>query len=142
MRLMQLSAERIALLLTEHLVTAPSALPPLVAQACTLVHVEFATGLSLAGLARRFEVSEGHFSRMFHHATGLRFVEYLARYRAERAKALLQTSPAPITEIAHACGFRSVSQFNRVFRAVHATTPRALRASFPSPSAPDAFNRP
>jgi len=126
-RLMQLAADRIALLLTEHYVTAPHALPPVVAKACALVHVEFASELSLSGLARQLDVSEGHFSRIFHHATGLRFVEYLARYRAERARALILSTHEPVAEIAAACGFRSLSQFNRVFRAAYATTPRSLR---------------
>lgn len=128
-RILQLAADRLALTLTEHLVTAPAALPPIVALACNLVHAEFASPLRLAEFAARLDVSEGHFSRIFHHATGLRFVEYLARYRAERARMLLVGSNQPIAEIARACGFQSLSQFNRVFRAVHQTTPRSLRGA-------------
>lgn len=126
-RMVQLAADRLALMLTEHLVTAPSALPAIVAQACDIVHAEFAAPLRLGALARRLEVSEGHFSRLFHHATGLRFVEYLARYRAERARTLLLGDTQPVAEIAHACGFRSLSQFNRVFRTLYQTSPRVLR---------------
>lgn len=143
-RLMQVCAERIAALLTEHSMTASDALPPVVAKACTLVHVEFASELSLTAITRRLEVSEGHFSRLFHHATGLRFVEYLARYRAERARALLVSGTDPVADIAKACGFRSLSQFNRVFRAVYGTTPRSLRNTplRMSHAAPAAINPP
>jgi AraC-like DNA-binding protein len=127
MRLLQLAADRLAQLVTEHLVTVPSQLPAVVAQACTLVHVEYGQPLRLEALAARLAVSAGHFSRTFHHATGLRFVEYLARYRAERARLLLMEGERPVAEIARACGFCSLSQFNRVFRAVYRTSPRALR---------------
>jgi AraC-like DNA-binding protein len=129
-RVLQLGADRLALLLTEHLVTAPTELPELVDQACRIVHAEYRDSLRLEALTRRLGVSEGHFSRTFHHATGLRFVDYVARYRAERARMLLlEAVEVPVSEVATACGFCSVSQFNRVFRAVYDTTPRAMRAS-------------
>jgi AraC-like DNA-binding protein/ligand-binding sensor protein len=127
-RVLQLAADRLALMLTEHLVTAPDALPAVVARACGIVHAEFAVPLRLPALAARLEVSEGHFSRIFHHATGLRFVEYLARYRAERARLMLMEGDRPVAEIAGVCGFASLSQFNRVFRAVYQTSPRLMRA--------------
>jgi AraC-like DNA-binding protein/ligand-binding sensor protein len=127
-RLLQLTADRQALILTEQLVTAPSELPAVVAQACKLVHAEFATPLQAAPVAARLGVSPGHFSRTFHRATGLRFVEYLARYRAERAHALVSEGDRPIAEIARTCGFSSLSQFNRVFRTVYQICPRALRS--------------
>ncbi|MFH1496724.1 MAG: helix-turn-helix domain-containing protein [Verrucomicrobiota bacterium] len=124
---LRLAADRLRLLLTEHLVTKPSALPAPVARACAIVHAEYALELRLSALAERLGVSEGHFSRSFHHATGLRFVEYLARYRAGRARALLVGERCSVAEIARACGFRSLSQFNRVFRAVHGVSPRSVR---------------
>ncbi len=124
---LRLAAERLRLLLTEHLVVAPTSLPGPVARACAIVHAEFASELRLPALAARLGVSEGHFSRSFHQATGLRFVEYLARYRAERARALLAANEEAVAEVARACGFRSLSQFNRVFRAVHGVSPREAR---------------
>ena len=128
-RILQLAADRLALMLTEHLVTAPAALPAAVAQACNIVHAEFAAPLRLPSLTARLDVSEGHFSRIFHHATGLRFVEYLARYRAERARLLLMEDDRPVAEIARVCGFASLSQFNRVFRTIYQTNPRVMRAA-------------
>ncbi len=128
-RVLQLGADRLALVLTEHLVTAPTEVPEVVEQACRIVHAEYRGSLRLDTLTRRLGVSAGHFSRTFHHATGLRFVDYLARYRAERARTLLlEPGELPVAGVAAACGFASVSQFNRVFRTVYATNPRALRA--------------
>lgn len=78
-------------------------------------------------LARRLDSSEGHLSRTFHRATGLRLVDYVARYRAERARVLLRGTERPITDIAFACGFQSLSQFHRVFRAQFGKRPRDIR---------------
>lgn len=66
---------------------------------------------------------------MFHHATGLRFREYVGRLRAEYARDRLLTTDRPVTEIAFVSGFQSVSQFNRVFRAVHGASPQCIRKS-------------
>jgi transcriptional regulator GlxA family with amidase domain len=102
-------------------------MPPLVEQACKLVRAEHTRPLSLPEFATRLGVSAGHLSRVFHHNTGLRFVEYVARVRAERAKALLTDTDKPVTDVAFACGFQSLSQFNRTMRAHFGCQPRALR---------------
>ncbi|HLP09096.1 MAG TPA: helix-turn-helix domain-containing protein [Opitutaceae bacterium] len=127
MRLVETAAERLVLEITQHIVHPPATLPPLVEQVCRLVRAEHAQELALPEFARRLGVSPGHLSRIFHHNTGMRFVEYVARVRAERAKALLLETEVPVTEIAFACGFQSLSQFNRTMRAHFGCQPRQLR---------------
>jgi AraC-like DNA-binding protein len=125
---LQAGAERIARAITEHLANAPESVPPLVEQAFQIVHAEFARPLRVPVLAERMGVSAAHLSRTFHHVTGLRLVDYVARYRAERARARLVERGEPVAEVARACGFASISQFNRVFRATFGTSPRKLRS--------------
>ncbi len=125
-RVLQAGAERIARAITEHLANAPEAVPPLVERAFKIVHAEFARPLRVPALAARMGVSAAHLSRTFHHTTGLRLVDYVARYRAERARVLLLEGDRPVAEIAQACGFASISQFNRVFRATFGASPRRL----------------
>jgi transcriptional regulator GlxA family with amidase domain len=126
-RLVEAAAERLVLGITQHIVHPPASMPPLVEQACKLVRAEHTRPLSLPEFATRLGVSAGHLSRVFHHNTGLRFVEYVARVRAERAKALLTDTDKPVTDVAFACGFQSLSQFNRTMRAHFGCQPRALR---------------
>lgn len=126
-RLAEAAAERLVLGITQHIVHPPAAMPALVEQACRLVRAEHARALSLPDFAQRLGVSAGHLSRVFHHNTGLRFVEYVARVRAERAKALITETDRPVTDVAFACGFQSLSQFNRTMRAHFGCQPRALR---------------
>ena len=127
-RLLQAGAERIAHAIHAHLATAPEGVPELVEQTYRIVHSEHARPLRIPALARRLGVSAAHLSRTFHQATGLRLVDYVARYRAERARGLLAETPSrPIAVVARASGFASISQFNRVFRATFGRSPSATR---------------
>lgn len=122
-RLLLVLAERLGSQVAEDRAEADSAW---LARACGVVHAEFARPLTLSAVAARMGLSEGHFSRAFHQAAGLRFVEYLARFRAEQARARLLEGERPVSRVAGACGFRSMSQFNRVFRAQFGCSPRDL----------------
>jgi AraC-like DNA-binding protein len=126
-RITSSEVERLVLEITQHIVHPPTRLPPLVERACRLVRAEFAQPLALSEFARQLGVSAGHLSRVFHHGTGLRFVEYVARVRADQARTMLRTTNRPITEVAFACGFQSLSQFNRSMRAQFGCAPRELR---------------
>ena len=47
----------------------------------------------------------------------------------EKAKALIQHTAMPLTDIAMACGFNSASHFSNRFRSVLGVTPSQLRAT-------------
>lgn len=126
-RLVADMVERLVLEITQHIVHPPTVMPPLVERTCRIVRAEFARELSLEECARQLHVSTGHLSRLFHQSTGLRFVEYVARVRADHARTMLRSTGRPITEIAFACGFQSLSQFNRTMRQQFGRTPRDLR---------------
>lgn len=126
-RVLQAGAERLARAITEHLSGVPHGVPVLVKQAFKIVHAEFARPLRVPMLAARMGVSAAHLSRTFHQATGLRLVDYVARYRAERARRELEGGGRSVAETARACGFASISQFNRVFRAAFGVNPRSVR---------------
>lgn len=128
MNVLQLAAEHMTAKITDRLVQPEASMPPLVERTCRIIHAEFAHPVVVPELARRLDSSEGHLSRTFHRATGLRLVEYVARYRSERARVLLRETERPITDIAFACGFQSLSQFHRVFRAQFGKRPRDIRA--------------
>jgi AraC-like DNA-binding protein/ligand-binding sensor protein len=131
-----LAAEHVAGVITERLLHIHDAMPPLVEKACHLVHAQFAEALSVGDVARQLGVSEGHLSRTFHQSTGLRLVEYVARYRAERARTLLRQTDQTVTAIAFSSGFQSLSQFNRVFRAQFGQSPREARQEARGAAAP------
>ncbi len=87
----------------------------------------YAKPLTLPRIARRFAMSEGYFCRFFRQGTGMSFTNYLAIIRVRQAAELLRSSSLSVAEIAFRTGFGSLSQFNRTFKAVTASTPRRLR---------------
>jgi len=126
-RMLALAAAHLVRAITDNLVEPTGELPPLVRAACDHARRSFLHETSLQDIARRLNVTTAHLCRVFHRATGLRFREYVGRLRAEYARNLLEGTDRPITDIAFAAGFQSLSQFNRVFRAIHGVAPRDLR---------------
>ena len=90
-----------------------------------------ADDLSLAAVARVVNMSATYFSEKFKEATGMNFVECVARTRIEKARNLLQNPNLRISEIAFDVGFQSLSQFNRAFKKVAGQSPRDDRAKLP-----------
>jgi len=78
-------------------------------------------------VAKAVNVSAGYFSELFHKTTGMTFTEYVARVRVEKVKHLLANPQLQITTIAYDTGFKSLSQFNRVFKRVSGISPREYR---------------
>jgi AraC-like DNA-binding protein/ligand-binding sensor protein len=84
--------------------------------------------ISLGKVAKAVNVSAGYFSDLFHKATGLTFTEYVSRVRVEKVKSMLRNPRLQIAEIAYDTGFKSLSQFNRVFRQLCGVSPRQYRS--------------
>ena len=83
--------------------------------------------LSLAAVAHVVNMSASYFSEKFKQATGMKFVEYVARTRIEKARNLLQNPNLRICEIAFEVGFQSLSRFNRVFKTYTGQSPTETR---------------
>jgi AraC family transcriptional regulator len=71
--------------------------------------------VSISEVASACGLSADHFTRMFRRTTGSPPYRWLGQQRLERAKVLLSTSAASLTEIASACGFANQSHFTRAF---------------------------
>jgi AraC-like DNA-binding protein/ligand-binding sensor protein len=126
-QLLHYSAQHIASRANQILVQEQPKLPPAVARACEYIRVHYRQSLSLATIAHVVRLSPLHLCKTFHKHTGLRFKEYLARVRVSHCKELLVGSDRKMSDIATACGFESLSQFNRSFHAVVGMAPREFR---------------
>jgi len=100
---------------------------PVVTLARTFIKEHHTEELSLTVVARAVHMSPFYFCKVFRRETGLTFTDYLARMpRRERE----DPTPRPAhvhREAAFACGFQSLSQFNRVFRRFAGQAPSAFR---------------
>ncbi len=84
--------------------------------------------ISTAELAGMCYLSECYFCRFFKNATGYSVVDYINRFRIERASVLLRNTPASITEIAVSVGFGDVNFFSRMFKKYKKKSPSEYRA--------------
>jgi len=83
--------------------------------------------LTLRDLARQARLSPYHFLRTFEHLTGLTPHQYVRRARLREAAVRLTTERSKVLDVAFACGFGDVSNFNRAFRTEFGVSPRAYR---------------
>ncbi len=98
-----------------------------VTKAKVIVQTNSDDDISLGRVAKAVNVSAGYFSELFHKTTGLTFTEYVARVRVEKVKNLLANPRLQITSIAYDTGFKSLSQFNRVFKRLTGVSPTGYR---------------
>jgi len=92
--------------------------------------------LSPAGVAAALRVSVRALHLLFE-PTGTSFGRYVTRRRLEECRAALLASPArPVTDIAFAWGFSTLSNFYRAFHAAFGMSPTELRGtgSVPAPN--------
>ncbi len=99
------------------------------------IRANYAQSLSVPALARSIGFSQRQLERRFQAAFRMSPRQFIVRLRVLIASDRLRRSDAPITEIAHECGFYDHSSFIRHFRAVFETSPLAYRKQFQARSA-------
>lgn len=100
---------------------------PAVEKALRMMRADLEQDWTLARVARGLKINASYLSDMFRKSTGKTFTAWLAGMRVERACRLLESTRMGIGEVAFAAGFRSISQFNRSFKALAGSSPGAYR---------------
>lgn len=127
LRLLIVFAEHLSSLTNQLVLQTSGAELPVVALARTFIQEHHTEVLSLAIVARAVHMSPIYFCKVFRRETGLTFTDYLGRMRVESVKVQLLVPHRNIGEAAFACGFQSLSQFNRVFRRFAGQAPSTFR---------------
>jgi len=83
--------------------------------------------LSLADIARAAHLTPAAFSRFFRRLTGRTVVSHVNHVRIGRACRLLNETDRGIAEIAYACGFGTLANFNRRFLELKQMAPSEFR---------------
>ncbi|MEC0270355.1 helix-turn-helix domain-containing protein [Paenibacillus anseongense] len=92
-------------------------------------HIEANQGMpSLIECAELVQISPSYLSRLFKQEAGMTFIEYLMKYKVERAKKLLEETNYSITEIAEIIGY-SERNLNRAFQRHVMMSPNQYRLS-------------
>lgn len=87
-----------------------------ISETIRFLRLHFHEEISVTRLAKQAGLSEGQLSRLFKQQTGLSMIAYLNRIRLTCACQLLTEEDNSISDIAFSCGFRNLSNFNRLFR--------------------------
>ena len=99
--------------------------------AAALAHIHHQPGDSwtIERAARLASMSRSGFARRFKQTLDTSFYDYLTRLRMRNARELLRATRLPVAEIAEQVGYRSELAFIKVFKKMHAITPRGHRLS-------------
>jgi transcriptional regulator GlxA family with amidase domain len=91
------------------------------------VRERLAGDIRQAEIPRTLHLSPPAFSRFLMATTGRTFVTFINTLRVSEVCRLLNNSSMSVTEIAMACGFNNVSNFNRQFLALKGVNPSEYR---------------
>ncbi|GAA0136777.1 AraC family transcriptional regulator [Paenibacillus sp. YSY-4.3] len=82
---------------------------------------------TLKEMAEIAHLSPSRFSALFNQVVGTSPLHYLVQLRLDHAVELLEQGELSVLEIAERCGFRNLSNFNRIFLNYLGVTPTAMR---------------
>ena len=87
--------------------------------------------LTLKSVAKTIGISSGYFCRLFSERVGITFLEYLNRLRIRKSRnMLINETQKQITDIALDVGFKSYSNFYRLFVSMEGISPAEFRRRY------------
>lgn len=89
----------------------------------TYINDNYANEITLEQLAQKFNYNKCHLSVTFKKETGYTIIGYVNSMRCNYADALLKSGSIKTKEIATMCGFGSVSNFYKTYKALRGKTP-------------------
>ncbi len=98
-----------------------------VSRSLEYIEMNYNRDISLQEIADYVNLSRTYFSNLFKKETGVGFVEYLIKYRIEKAKELLNDSCRKIYEVGEICGFSNYRYFARTFKRITNLSPGEYR---------------
>lgn len=101
---------------------------PMITQAVEYIRKNYNQEISLERCVEEVGSSYSYLSREFKKETGMRFVEYLNRFRVTKAKSLLLSRELSMKDVVERTGFRNYNYFFRVFKEFEGMTPSEYAA--------------
>lgn len=94
------------------------------------IFANYSEEITLADIAKVAFMTPPAFCRFFKNRTNKTFFNFLNEFRVNKACQLLINGERPIKQICYDVGFRSLTNFNRVFRKTKEITPTTYRDNF------------
>jgi AraC-like DNA-binding protein len=99
----------------------------LLERVCVFLQGHYQYDITRESVARQFDVTPNHLSRLFQTHGSMTFSNYLTHVRIDRAKHLLCNYNLKLDEIAARCGYYDAPYFCHVFKRLTKTTPAEYR---------------
>ena len=99
----------------------------MIKQCVSIIQKDYHMSLTIERIAKELYVNPTHLGRIFHRDMGMGFVQYLKRYRLDKAKGLLRDTTMQVFEIAQKCGFKNDKYFIKVFHETEGLSPLKYR---------------
>lgn len=129
LRLLTMFAQELAEHANRWMITGRPNEPHGVAEARAYARAHLTERITLRAVAVHVHLSPYYFCHLFKKTAGVSFHEFLNRVRMEKAKELLADPRTRIGEVATACGFVSLSHFDRTFKRYTTQSPKQYRAT-------------
>lgn len=94
----------------------PENTDPLVNVVLSYINENYRNKFTMADIEEELHYSERYISQRFQNAIGTTVIEYLNRYRIQKALALLRNEDIPLSEVGWMCGIGEYKYFNYVFK--------------------------
>ena len=127
-QLLRIFAQELSMLCNRILIQRENAESPVIAKAQAFIREHHSEKLCLGQVAKIANASPFYFCKIFKRATGMNFTDYLSSIRLEHSKDLLRDTQLRVSDIAFEVGFRSLNQFNRVFKRTLGQSPTWYRS--------------
>lgn len=89
---------------------------PVVQKVLNYIHESYNEDVSLKTLGAQYNIHPVYLGQLFHKEVNESFTEYINRYRIEKAKEQLRTSPLKVHEIARNVGYWETGYFYKQFK--------------------------
>ena len=89
---------------------------PLVGKVLTYIAENYQNKITLSDLEQEVHYSERYINHKFQNEVGTTVIEYLNRYRIQKALSLIKEGRIPLSEIGWECGIGEYKYFNYVFK--------------------------
>ncbi len=87
----------------------------------------FARKITVSSIAKLLSLNRSHFCRVFKSETGMSPVQYIAKYRVDKACFLLSSTNLSLLEISDAVGYENYPYFHRTFKFYTGASPKEFR---------------
>lgn len=105
----------------------PNSLHEKVSEIAKYLNENFAEDINLQKVSEYFYISPNYLCRIFREVTGFTLIEYLNQIRIKQAQFLLRNDNKNISQVFEACGFGTMTHFERIFKRITGYSPLKYR---------------